>query len=116
MIDWTDILGGDKGRCAERSVPLGSGKEPYWYAAARILTEDGRIVDAAVALKDPYGDARRLGIIEQGLVSGALTDADDVLDAVRDLIECIDDDDGSAAAKSYLAGWICADVVGRCME
>ena len=115
MSDWTDVLGGNNGRSAERSAPLASGKQPYWHAAARILEKDGRIVEAAVALKDPYGDARRLGMIEQGLVSGVLSDADTVMDAVRDLIECVDDDDGSAAAKSYLAGWICADVIGRCM-
>ena len=116
MTDWTDVPGGDNGRSAVRSVPLGSGKEPYWHAAARISkSADGRIIEAVVALRGPVGEARRLGIIEQGLVSGLLTDADAVMDAVRDLVQCDDDADGTAAVKSYLAGWACADVIGRCM-
>jgi CO/xanthine dehydrogenase FAD-binding subunit len=115
MSDWTGVLGGEAGRSAVRSVPLKAGEDPYWHAAARILAEDGRIVEAAIALKDPEGSVRRLGVIEQGLVSGTLSGADEVMDAVRDLVECVDDDHGTAAVKSYLAGWACADVVGRCM-
>ncbi|MCK5250006.1 MAG: hypothetical protein KAJ98_08590 [Spirochaetaceae bacterium] len=112
---WNDILGTGEGRTAWRSAPLSIGKPPYWHAAARIRLTDERIAEAALALQGPRGMPRRLGVIEAGLVAGELTDADNVLDAVRDLVECVDDADGSAAAKSYLAGWICADVVGRCL-
>ncbi len=112
---WKDILGTGEGRMAWRSAPLSIGKSPYWHAAARIRLDDERIVEAALALRGPQGMPHRLGVIEAGLVAGELSDADDVLDAVRDLVECVDDSDGSAAAKSYLAGWICADVVGCCL-
>lgn len=74
-----------------------------------------KISDAILALKGPDGVARRLGAIESQLIDGTLTDADAVLDAVKDLVECRDDADGSAAAKNYLAAWVCADVVGRCL-
>lgn len=112
---WVDVLGSGEGRTAWRSAPLGSGKPAYWYAAARICKNGDRISDAVLALKGPDGVARRLGAIESRLLDGKLPDADAVLDAVRDLVECEDDADGSAAVKSYLAGWICADVVGRCL-
>lgn len=112
---WIEILGSGEGRTAWRSAPLGSGKQAYWYAAARINVNGKKISDAILALKGPDGVPRRLGVIESRLIDGSLPDADAVLDAVRDLVECEDDADGSAAAKSYLAGWICADVVGRCL-
>lgn len=113
---WIEILGSGEGRTASRSAPLGSGKQAYWHAAARIYTDGGKISEAVLALKGPDGGARRLGVIESRLIDGDLTDADAVLDAVRDLVECQDDTDGSAAAKSFLAGWLCADVVGRCLS
>ena len=113
---WKTVLGSESGRMAWRSVPLKPDGPDYWHAAARIRKDGDIIVDTALALRGPDGDARRLGMVEQALLSGKLLDADGVLDAVRDLVECIDDEAGSAAAKSYLAGWICADVVGRCLK
>lgn len=113
---WKSVLGSSGGRLAWRSAPLNSAAADYWHAGARLILEGDSVVMAAVALKDPRGEPRRLGVIEEGLVDGTLKDADDVLDAVRDLVECDDDEYGSAAAKSYLAGWVCADVVGRCLR
>jgi hypothetical protein len=113
---WFGIIGAEEGRMVWRSAPLSPGGAPYWHAAARISTVDGRMSDAALALRGPVGEPRRLSMIEAGLVSGELDDADKVLDAVIDLIECQDDEYGTARAKSYLAGWLCADVVGRCLS
>ena len=110
------LLGPGKGRRALRSAPLSIGESPYWWAAARILKTENKISEAVVLLQGPLGEPRRLGVIEAALLSGELSDADEVLDAVKDLVECEDDDEGSAAAKSFLAGWICADVVGRCLK
>ena len=112
---WNLILGTGEGRTAWRSAPLGSGKPPYWHAAARVRRNGSDIIDVVLALRGPDGDPRRLGAIESRLESGEFSDADDLMDAVRDLVECEDDADGSAAAKSYLAGWVCADVIGRCL-
>jgi CO/xanthine dehydrogenase FAD-binding subunit len=113
---WKTILGGNGGRMAWRSAPLNTDSGDYWFAGARLICEGNSVTSAALALKDPSGEPRRLRVIEEGLVSGILKNADDVLDAVRDLVECRDDECGSAAVKSYLAGWICADVVGRCLK
>lgn len=113
---WKTVLGSGGGRIAFRSVPLSIGQSPYWHAGARIEFSNGRIVDAAVALTGPEDEPRRLGAIEDALISGILTDADSVLDAVVGLVDCKDDTDGSAASKNYLAGWVCADVVGRCLS
>lgn len=114
---WEAFFGPGDGRMAWRSAPLTRGGPSYWHAAARIRRDAkrGGIAEARLALKDAAGVPRRLAAIEDGLVAGIINDADEVLDAVRDLVECADDADGSAAAKSYLAGWICADVVGRCL-
>jgi CO/xanthine dehydrogenase FAD-binding subunit len=100
---------------AWRSAPLRAGGPPFWHAAARIDISSGKITEAAVALKGPGGVVIRLDAVEYGLLSGLLADADEVLDAVRDAVDCSDDSDGSASAKSYIAGWLCADVVGRCL-
>lgn len=112
---WKTVLGSGEGRLAFRSVPLASGQAPYWYAAARIQSTNGRITDAAVALTGPEGEPRRLGVVEDALVSGKIADADAVQDAVTMLVDCTDDSAGSAAVKSYFAGWACADVVCRCL-
>jgi len=114
--EWKAVLGPGGGHLAWRSAPLSPDGGDYWHAAARIRRDGDRVVEAALALRGPVGDPRRLGIIEEGLLRGDIADADGVLDAVRDLVECRDDADGSAAAKSYLAGWVCADVVGRCLS
>lgn len=113
---WKTILGDDTGRIAWRSAPLSTDGDDYWHAGARISRKGETLTSVALALKDPQGEARRLCAIEDALVSGLITDADQVMDAVRDLVECEDDEYGSAAAKSYLAGWVCADVVGRCLK
>ncbi len=113
---WKSVLGSGGGSMAWRSAPLSRNTGDYWHAAARIIKEGGTVRMAAIALKNPLGEPRRLGVIEEGLINGRLKNSDDVLDAVRDLVECEDDEYGSAAAKSYLAGWVCADVVGRCLK
>jgi len=116
VIDWNTYFAGSEGKKAFRSAPLSPDGEPYWHAAACIDSDGTAVRSAVVLLKDPDGEPRRLGLIENGLVSGLYRDADEVMDAVRDLVECEDDGYGSAAAKSYLAGWICADVIGRCLK
>ena len=108
-------LGPGEGKIVWRSVPLVSGKDLYWHAAARIQIVDGRIIDAAIALQGPQGAARRLSVVENRLMCGEINGADAVLDAVSSLVECEDDPQGSAALKSYMAGWVCADTVGRCL-
>ena len=114
--NWDGILGPGDGKEIRCSAPLSPGGETYWQVAARIRRNgDDGIQQAAIALKGPIGPPRRLYSVEEALVDGRLKDADDVLDAVRDLIECQDDEHGSAAAKSYIAGWLCADAVGRCL-
>ncbi|RKX72587.1 MAG: hypothetical protein DRP60_13485 [Spirochaetes bacterium] len=99
-----------------RSAPLSTGKPAYWHAAARILKTGENISEAVLFLKRNGDEPQRLGMVEEALMRGELGDADDVLDAVRDLVVCEDDKEGSAAAKSFLAGWICADVIGRCLN
>jgi len=110
------LLGAGEGRKALRSAPLVTGQSMYWIAAARILKVDGHITEAVLLLMKTGKEPRRLGFIEKALIEGALNDADEVLDAVKDLVECEDDNDGSASAKSFLAAWVCADVVGRCLS
>ncbi len=110
------LLGAGEGRKALRSAPLSTGKPAYWHAAARILKTGENISEAVLFLKRNGDEPQRLGMVEEALMRGELGDADDVLDAVRDLVVCEDDKEGSAAAKSFLAGWICADVIGRCLN
>jgi len=45
-----------------------------------------------------------------------LKNADEILDSVRDSVTEKDDSRGSDAVKKYMAGWLCADVVGRCLN
>ncbi|PIE05000.1 MAG: hypothetical protein CSA76_01325 [Spirochaetales bacterium] len=113
---WSSVLGEGGGKMAWRSVPLKPGEKHYWHAAARITGSSETISEAAVALKGPDGRIIRLPELERELVSGNINTADAVLDEVQNLVECHDDEDGSAAIKRYLAAWICADVVGRCIE
>ena len=101
---------------AERSAPLAVGERPYWFARARILRDGNSIYEAELTLSGPEGEPRHLAAIEEKLVQGEFSDADHVMDEVKDLVECEDDSSGSASVKSYLAGWICADVVGRCLK
>ncbi len=110
------LLGTGEGRKALRSAPLSTGKPAYWHAAAKIRKSGEHISEVVLVLMKAGGEPQRLGIVEEALMRGELGDADDVLDSVRDLVECEDDKEGSAAAKSFLAGWICADVIGRCLN
>jgi len=110
------LLGAGEGRKALRSAPLSTGKPAYWHAASKIRKSGETISEAVLVLMKAGGEPQRLGIIEAALMRGELVDADGVLDAVRDMVECEDDKDGSAAAKSFLAGWICADVIGQCLK
>jgi len=111
-----ELLGTGEGRRAVRSAPLSSGKPAYWFAGARILKTCGKISEAVLFLYRSGEEPRRLAAVEEGLIGETLKNADDVLDAVKALVDCKDDSDGSAAVKSFLAGWICADVVGRCLN
>jgi len=111
-----ELLGAGNGRRAFKSAPLSSGKPAYWFAAARILKSGGEITEAVLYLKKTGDIPRRLTGVEEALIGGILSDADEVLDAVKELVDCEDDQEGSAAAKSFLAAWICADVVGRCLN
>ncbi len=113
---WETVFGAGEGTLAWRSVPLKSGERAYWHAAARILGAADEVQAAAVALRGPDGGVVRLRTLERSLVAGAVANADDVLDMVRDAVDCADDEEGSAAVKSYMAGWVCADVVGRCLH
>ena len=45
-----------------------------------------------------------------------MKNADEILDSVRDSVTEKDDSRGSDAVKKYMAGWLCADVVGRCLN
>ncbi len=110
------LLGTGEGRKALRSAPLSTGKPAYWHAAAKVCKSGEKISEAVLVLMKTGGEPQRLGIVEDALMRGDISNADDVLDAVRDLLECEDDKEGSAAAKSFLAGWICADVIGRCLD
>ncbi|MCK5735241.1 MAG: hypothetical protein KAH21_02135 [Spirochaetaceae bacterium] len=109
------LLGTGEGKRALRSAPLSIGQSPYWYAAARIRKAGNDLSEVILFLQGPGENPRRLTRVEAALLKGELTDADGVLDAVKDMVECVDDSDGSAAAKSFLAGWVCADVIGRCL-
>jgi hypothetical protein len=116
LESFNELIGSGKGRKAFRSAPLSIGKPAYWYAAARILKKGPHISEAVLVLRSRGNEPRRLSFIEKALIRGELIDADEVLDAVRDFVKCDDDEDGSAAAKSFLAGWLCADVISRCLD
>jgi|GEM_PF-2367345 len=111
-----DLIGSGEGSRALRAAPLLRGASPYWYAAARIRKSGDVISEVILVLQGPDGTPRRLAEVEDAVLRGELADADQVLDAVKEMIVCEDDKDGSAAAKSFLAGWICADVIGRCLS
>jgi hypothetical protein len=110
------ILGEGPGAVSWRSVPLKTGEKPYWFAASRIHKKNDEIYEAVIVLNNSEGFPGRLYGIEKALISGRLKNADDILDSVRDSVAEKDDSRGSAAVKKYMAGWVCADVIGRCLN
>ena len=111
-----ELLGKGKGQRALSSAPLTSGEPAYWFAAARINKSGETITEAVLFLKERGEEPRRLSAVETALIEGKLKDADELLDAVRDVLADEDDSQGKAAGKHFLAAWVCADAVGRCLR
>ena len=110
------LLGSGEGQRALSSAPLTSGEPAYWHAAARINKSGEKITEAVLFLKERGEEPRRLFAVETALIEGKLKDADELLDSVRDFLADDDDTQGSAAGRNFLAAWVCADAVGRCLK